>query len=104
MLHIEGIKTSIPFHRKVMRHPVFLEGRYDTGFIDEHMDGGRGGEIAEGDDEKEAHRVAFMVAAIAAYRRDKQRASRAMPAGEGRSGVDPWKAHGRWARLRGDLR
>ncbi len=101
---VKGIKTSIPFHRKVMRHPVFLEGRYDTGFIDEHMDGGRGGEIAEGDDEKEAHRVAFMIAAIAAYRRDKERASRARPAGEGGSGVDPWKAHGRRARLRGELR
>ena len=30
---IEGIKTSIPFHRRVVRHPVFLAGRYDTGFI-----------------------------------------------------------------------
>ncbi len=36
---IEGIKTSIPFHRRVLRHPVFLEGRYDTGFIDAHMGG-----------------------------------------------------------------
>jgi len=101
---VKGIKTSIPFHRKVMSHPVFLEGRYDTGFIDEHMDGGRGGEIAEGDDEKEAHRVAFMIAAIAAYRRDKERAGRARQGEEGGRGADPWKEHGRHARLRGVLR
>jgi acetyl-CoA carboxylase biotin carboxylase subunit len=102
---VKGIKTSIPFHRKVVRHPVFLEGRYDTGFIDQHMDGGRGGEIAEGDDDKEAHRVAFMVAAIAAYRRDKARASRARAgAGDGAARRDPWKEHGRRARLRGELR
>ncbi len=36
---IEGIKTSIPFHRRVVRHPVFLAGRYDTGFIGAHMSG-----------------------------------------------------------------
>jgi len=39
---IEGIKTSIPFHRRVVRHPVFLAGRYDTGFIDAHMSGAGG--------------------------------------------------------------
>ena len=37
---IEGIKTSIPFHRRVLRNSVFLAGRYDTGFIDAHMRGG----------------------------------------------------------------
>lgn len=36
---IEGIKTSIPFHQRVLRHPVFRQGAYDTGFIDEHMTG-----------------------------------------------------------------
>ena len=58
---VKGIKTSIPFHRKVVHHPVFLEGRYDTGFIDEYMGGGSGGELAEGDDEKEAHRRLVVV-------------------------------------------
>jgi acetyl-CoA carboxylase biotin carboxylase subunit len=31
---VEGIKTSIPFHRAVMEHPLFLEGRFDTSFIE----------------------------------------------------------------------
>ena len=34
--HVGGIKTNLPFHRQVMRHPEFIAGRYDTGFIDRH--------------------------------------------------------------------
>jgi acetyl-CoA carboxylase biotin carboxylase subunit len=98
---VKGIRTSIPFHQKVMRHPVFLEGRYDTGFIDAHMDGGRGG--PEVDDE-EVRRVAFMLAAIAAYRRDKQQAARAGSAAAGGERQDPWRSFGRRTQLRGSLR
>jgi acetyl-CoA carboxylase biotin carboxylase subunit len=39
---IEGIKTSLPFHRRVVRNPVFLAGHYDTGFIEAHMSGSGG--------------------------------------------------------------
>ena len=31
---IEGIKTTIPFHQKVMAHPKFLSGKYTTKFMD----------------------------------------------------------------------
>lgn len=31
---IRGIKTNIPFLENVVQHPSFLEGRYDTSFID----------------------------------------------------------------------
>ena len=31
---IEGIKTTIPFHQKVMEHPDFLSGKYTTKFMD----------------------------------------------------------------------
>ncbi len=34
---VEGIHTSLAFHRRLARHPVFQEGTYDTGFIDAHM-------------------------------------------------------------------
>ncbi len=30
---ITGIKTTIPFHQRVMRNPDFQRGQYDTGFI-----------------------------------------------------------------------
>jgi acetyl-CoA carboxylase biotin carboxylase subunit len=99
---VKGIKTSIPFHQKVMRHPVFLEGKYDTGFIDAWMAGGRGAETGEDGEADEARRVACMVAAIAAYRRDKDLAARAsQPTG---GGGDPWRDFGRRSALRGGLR
>lgn len=31
---IEGVQTTIPFHKKVMHHEKFIEGNFDTGFID----------------------------------------------------------------------
>jgi len=33
---IEGIKTTIPFHKKVMRNAKFKEGIFDTGFIEKN--------------------------------------------------------------------
>jgi len=100
---VKGIRTSIPFHQKVLRHPVFLKGRYDTGFIEEHMDGGKGGaELLAGDEE--ARRVAFMLAAIAAFRRDKSRAKRASAAAPGAGAGDPWKDFARRSQLRGSFR
>jgi len=33
---IEGVYTTIPFHKKVMRHEKFIEGDYDTGFIEKY--------------------------------------------------------------------
>ncbi|MCA9678788.1 MAG: acetyl-CoA carboxylase biotin carboxylase subunit, partial [Myxococcales bacterium] len=30
---VRGIETNLPFHRLCVRHPSFLEGAYDTGFI-----------------------------------------------------------------------
>lgn len=33
---IEGISSTIPFHRKVMHHPKFIEGNFDTGFIEKN--------------------------------------------------------------------
>jgi acetyl-CoA carboxylase biotin carboxylase subunit len=100
---VKGIKTSIPFHQKLVHQPKFLEGRYDTGFIDQHMAGGKGGTpAATEEDAAEAKRVAFMMAAIAAYKRDKQRASAATVATAG--GGDPWKLFGRRSQMRGGLR
>ena len=34
--HVGGIKTNLAFHRQVMRHPAFIAGDYDTGFIERH--------------------------------------------------------------------
>jgi acetyl-CoA carboxylase biotin carboxylase subunit len=95
---VKGIKTSIPFHRTVMQHPKFLEGHYDTSFIetelqtDEHK--------APPPDPEEAE-VAVMLAAIAAYRRDRERASRAQSQSQGGGAGSAWKLAGRRSQLRG---
>ncbi|HXX56383.1 MAG TPA: hypothetical protein VEI96_00115, partial [Thermodesulfovibrionales bacterium] len=31
---IEGIKTTIPFHRKVFNHQDFINGEFTTGFVE----------------------------------------------------------------------
>jgi len=31
---VRGIRTNLPFHRRMMRNAEFLAGQYDTGFID----------------------------------------------------------------------
>jgi acetyl-CoA carboxylase, biotin carboxylase subunit len=31
---VGGIKTNLSFHRRLLRHPQFLAGEYDTGFLD----------------------------------------------------------------------
>lgn len=33
---IEGIHTTIPFHQKLLEHPVFLKGDFDIKFLEEH--------------------------------------------------------------------
>ena len=33
---VEGIYTTIPFHKKVMHHEKFIEGNFDTGFIEKY--------------------------------------------------------------------
>lgn len=35
---ILGIKTTIPFHQRVLKNAAFLEGKYDTTFIDTRFD------------------------------------------------------------------
>ena len=36
-LTVEGIKTTIPFHKKVLENEKFIEGKFDTSFIDKHI-------------------------------------------------------------------
>jgi len=34
---IEGIKTTIPFHRQLMDHPDYLAGNYTTKFMEDFV-------------------------------------------------------------------
>ncbi len=40
--HIEGIKSTVPFHKKVMEHPAFRSGQFATNFIEKFMSGTNG--------------------------------------------------------------
>jgi acetyl-CoA carboxylase biotin carboxylase subunit len=33
MFIVEGIHTSIPLHKRILAHPDFLAGNFDTNFI-----------------------------------------------------------------------
>ncbi len=35
---VTGIRTNLAFHQRLMKHPKFVEGDYDTGFIDRNKD------------------------------------------------------------------
>jgi len=36
-LRVKGIKTTAPFHKEVLRHNDFIEGRIDTGFVERSL-------------------------------------------------------------------
>ncbi|MCF8028039.1 MAG: pyruvate carboxylase [Desulfobacteraceae bacterium] len=58
---ISGVKTTIPFHSQIVRHPVFVKGDYDTRFIEKHPE-----LMFYSDIEPEALRISRLVAEISA--------------------------------------
>ena len=40
---VEGIKTNIPLHRRILDDPDFLAGRIDTGFMERFLPAEEGG-------------------------------------------------------------
>ena len=83
-LRVDGVKTSIAFHRRVMTHPSFLSGDLHTGFLEEHPE-----LLAPGSDPWLAE-VAVLAAAVAHFRRLEQLSQRA-PQGSGGSRGSNWK-------------
>jgi acetyl-CoA carboxylase, biotin carboxylase subunit len=61
---VTGIKTTLPFFDRALRHPKFAEGDFDTGFV--------GRLQAETDERERAAEIAVAVAAVAAYRARRQ--------------------------------
>ncbi|UCG30521.1 MAG: acetyl-CoA carboxylase biotin carboxylase subunit [candidate division WOR-3 bacterium] len=86
---IRGIKTSIPFHRLVMDHPKFIEGDYDTTFIDKVL--------KKIEYKKQHHDVAAISSVIARILSEKH--VRLPKAREGRK-TNPWKLSGRKEMMR----
>ena len=58
---IQGIRTNIPFFRRVLEHPDFVAGRLDTGFIDRVLAAGL---MEEEPPSEEEERVALLAALL----------------------------------------
>ena len=83
---IEGIVTNIPFHRWALKHPRFLAGDLDTGFIPQEFH-----ELPF--DEDHLHReVILAAAALSAYHK-AQALTRITPQGSG-GRMSAWRASG----------
>jgi len=93
---VAGIKTNLAFHEKLLAHPAFVEGRYDTGFIEEHKADLLG--YATPSEEEEATLAAAIAVAAA---RAEQRAQRSESvAADDRGRLSPWVQQHRSQRLR----
>jgi len=85
--HIYGIKTTIPFFKRILLHPKFFKGNYNTHFIPEmekEVDGG-------GEEEKVA---ALIAAGIKSYAERK-----AGPSFSSKKRESDWKLQGRLRNL-----
>jgi len=85
---IRGIKTNIPFHRRVLHHPAFRRGEYDTSFIDRYK-----AELTGATETPDARATVAVVAAVVD-------AIRAEAAGEAPAAAadasSPWRSAVRW--------
>jgi acetyl-CoA carboxylase, biotin carboxylase subunit len=90
---IEGLHTSISFHRKVMEHEAFRQGRLHTGFLDEYPELLRPGQNPGADT------MAVVAAAVAQFRKLEFESARR----PGTSGSARARSAWRWAG-RGDWR
>ncbi len=84
---VEGIVTNIPFHRWALKHPRFVAGDLDTGFIPQEFHG-------LPFEEDHLHQdVILAAAALAAYHKD-QALARTLPQGGQAGGMSAWRASG----------
>jgi 3-methylcrotonyl-CoA carboxylase alpha subunit len=65
---IVGPKSNIAFLERLVRHPVVVEGRIDTGYLDRHLGEFLVGEARAGDTERFAAAVAMLMADEAEHR------------------------------------
>jgi acetyl-CoA carboxylase biotin carboxylase subunit len=74
---IDGVKTSISFHRKVMVHPAFRAGDLHTGFLEEYP------ELVKPGADPWLDEVAVVAAAVAHFRRVERASAVAHETGGG---------------------
>ena len=92
-LRIDGVKTSISFHRRVMGHTAFREGALHTGFLEEHP------ELTEPQDDPWLSEIAVVAAAVDHFRRTEAASAQVDAAGSGAPrSAWKWQGRGGWNR------
>lgn len=92
---LEGITTNIPFLRRLLEHPAFIAGDFDTGFLDRHLAG------LISPTETHLEDIALLAAAIHAYRQRVEAAARRQESAGLSSRTSGWTQAGRSRALRG---
>lgn len=72
---VRGIKTNIPFHQWILRHPLFLSGDVHTGFVDQQRP------LMAREEVYPDRHVALASAAIVALHREQERTLRMVEKG-----------------------
>jgi acetyl/propionyl-CoA carboxylase alpha subunit len=88
---IDGLRTTIPFHRKVMGSPAFRAGDLSTGFLGDHP------ELLRPDDDPWLDDVAVVAAAVAHFRRAEASAARAPGGSDAPASSWKWGARRGWS-------
>jgi acetyl-CoA carboxylase biotin carboxylase subunit len=89
--HVGGIKTNLPFHRRVMRNQDFRRGAYDTSFIEGHK-----AELLRPLEPAEEGALDAALAAAAIVALEAAPPATATPTGGG-SERSAWQTGGRWS-------
>jgi len=92
---VKGIKTTIPFHARVMKNEKFIKGEIDTNFIDTQFQPQDAARIKPNED------IALVAAAITAFRRDRERTQHLLGGGCECPDSSRWKSSGRVQRQSG---
>ncbi len=89
--HILGVVSNIPFHRSLLQHPRFLNGDFDTRFVEDQfsMD-----DAAEGTET--APEIAAIVATLYAHEQTERAARINRDCDDG---ISNWKRAGRWKEM-----
>jgi acetyl-CoA carboxylase biotin carboxylase subunit len=86
---VRGIETNLAFHRRCLRHPAFVAGEYDTGFI------AREAQILAPNADGASIEAAVIAAAIDEHTRSHAPANGGAAPGAPQAGPSTWRTGGR---------
>ena len=96
---IKGVKTTTPFHRRILEDAEFLAGQYDTHFVARFLE--REATRAAADDRRSrGEEIAVLAAAVAYLKLEKKIAFQV----EESTAESKWRVSGRWQGMRRETR